>query len=146
LDCLFFKVAYNSLMIIGVGRRIVEDWLGIELGDSMLLGLSILNNVIVPYIAEMFVSPDCFHYAITPAPAIKSLFYDLSCYNQYVCVGSSCTSDLSCPYGEELLLGSPSEIMIAPPFQYSYQCSSSLLTIRLHKIGHIIVDSSNIFI
>jgi hypothetical protein len=128
LDCLFFKVAYNSLMIIGVGRRIVEDWLGIELGDSMLLGLSILNNVIVPYIAEMFVSPDCFHYAITPAPAITSYFIDFDCSTISRCDGVTCQLHVFCPYSIEILASKPIEFSISPPFQYSYQCSSSLLT------------------
>jgi hypothetical protein len=85
-----FKIGYNYPMIQGKARQILENTLGIEMGDKLVLLFSLVNNVVVPYCAEMFVSPDCFYYAINEAPAVQTTFYDVNCVDEIVCDQGSC--------------------------------------------------------
>jgi hypothetical protein len=128
LSLSLFKILYNSLTLLGPGRRLLEDYFGLDFEDTALILLSLLNNVVVPYFAEAFVSPDCAYYAIYQAPAIQSYFFDFACFSQTSCLGTFCETSLFCPYGLEVLFGVPTYLNIYPPFHYNYQCSSSLLT------------------
>jgi hypothetical protein len=88
--------------------------------------LALFNNLLAPLLAEMFVSPDCFLYIVTQAPALRFT------YNEYFCQ----TEDTSITQVEVCSIsvlikqgyGTPVNIDIIPPFNYSYQCSFSLIS------------------
>jgi hypothetical protein len=54
-----------SLSLFKIGYHFIVVIFKVEMGDKYVLFLSLVNNLIVPYFAEMFVSPDCFYYAVT---------------------------------------------------------------------------------
>jgi Leucine-rich repeat (LRR) protein len=107
--------------------------------------LTIFNNVVAPYLAEAFVSANCFKYAFTQAPLITSTSQGNACYltyysftvTDYEGVQSSGTSGrLTCqpqsmiPANETIALqfSRTTTISYYPAYTYSFQCSSSLLT------------------
>ena len=89
----------------------------------LMLWLSIFNNIIVPFIAVAFISPNCFYYAIYPANNVKSVIAFNGCTETIRQSGTSYETSLNCHSGSL-----PYTIVYSPPFAYSYQCTSSLLS------------------
>jgi hypothetical protein len=124
-----FKILFSHVMIMGPGRIFIETWLQIEFHDVTLIAVSIINNSLVPYLAEMFVSVDCFYYAIiNPPPSIQSYYYDFSCTPFEYCSNNDCFHRVICPFKIDIATSPPAIISFIPPFHYSYQCNASLLT------------------
>ncbi len=93
--------------------------------------LNIVAIMIAPCIATAIASPDCFYYVLFQAPTISTT-YDVS-----VCDGVNSFS-LNC---EEL--GYISAISsYLPVFEYSYQCSSSLMTEYTAVFIYFILESA----
>ena len=88
---------------------------------SYLLFISLFNNILVPCIAIALISSNCFLYAIIPSPTVTTTFSLLEClYSifQYTEEGIECGLYTTVSY----------ETSYEPPYSYTYQCSSSLLT------------------
>jgi Leucine-rich repeat (LRR) protein len=139
-----FKLLWGNIVVIQFFGQYAEHRLGVTLGSSFLQLISLFNNIMAPYLAEAFVSSNCFLYAITPPPTVTSTFYGQSC----ILVKSNADDDqpnslrydivreIYCQPGYSLPtknFGSygtvqATSISYTPPFAYSYQCSSALLT------------------
>lgn len=97
--------------------------------------MQLFNNIIAPYIAETFVSSNCFKYAVIDPPPVISSYTTVSCAMDGF---NGTTQALLCApkldqQSSFFTTGDPRvEIQntesFQPPFTYSYQCSSSLLT------------------
>lgn len=115
------------------------------LSTTIHLLLSIFNNVVAPYLAEAFISANCFKYALTQAPAISAVSQGTACYLTYYSfvnsdfqgvLSSGITGHLTCaprssiPANETvgLTFARVTSISYNPAYTYSFQCSSSLLT------------------
>lgn len=78
--------------------------------------IAIFNNILAPYTAELAVNPDCFLYVFTAAPAVQS----------HYSINAACASTTD---GDSICTESIENVIsFQPPFQYSYLCSSSLIT------------------
>lgn len=82
------------------------------------VALAIFNLVVSPILATLFISPSCFYYQIFTSPPEITSSYSFS-----KCI--SLNTDLSC--GALVFQGSYTT-SYKPPFEYSYQCSASLIT------------------
>lgn len=84
-----------------------------------LVYLSIFNNVIAPSIAAMIISPNCFFYMLVDSPPVTVSYQFLHCVEFYsTTVANSC---------EEFAYNTHTT-SYSPPYTYSYQCSSALIT------------------
>lgn len=102
-----------------------------------LILLPLFNNIFAPYIAEAFVSSNCFLYAISSPDAVAS-----SIKNPWGCevdddfspngtqgFNTNCgPSVIMPPQSNALGFTNVTSLSYNPPFLYSYQCSSSLIT------------------
>ena len=80
--------------------------------------LVLLNNIGFPIVAALFISPNCFINAFIPAPAVDASYQYLICSSTFgLYRGLLCT---------DRVLDTVST-SYDPPFQYSYQCSSTLV-------------------
>eukprot|EP01031_Cornospumella_fuschlensis_P024715 gene24715-29865_t len=80
---------------------------------------TLLNNTIVPSIAIAFISSTCFYNAIIAAPVVKDSYYIFRCILYAV------AASLSRPLCVDQQVVSL-DVSYYPPFQYSYQCSSTI--------------------
>lgn len=78
----------------------------VPFSGMFLTWLFFINNLVVPCVAIALLNPDCLYYAFFPPPNVHSEY-------TYAAYGS----------GDESTVRST----FAPPFDYSYQCSSALL-------------------
>ena len=79
--------------------------------------VNILNNIVIPCLVVAVVSPSCFFNALVLPPPVSTIITYESCVLSGVLI-NSCTE-----YKYDSLVTS-----FNPPFTYSYQCSSSLIT------------------
>jgi hypothetical protein len=83
---------------------------------SLQIFVALLNNIVIPCCVVAVVSPNCFYDALVPAPAVHSSYVTPECkvfgYNL------DCMLYFPQRYGT----------FFEPPFIYSYQCSSSMIT------------------
>jgi Leucine-rich repeat (LRR) protein len=107
-----FKVVWSWLLIRSSFTKSITE------SDRMILGLCLFNNLVAPFLAEVFISPDCLLYVITE-PGSLTFFY-----NQLTPALVEITQDT---YASIYSLV-PKELSVLPPFHYSYQCSSSLVS------------------
>eukprot|EP01033_Poteriospumella_lacustris_P014148 gene14148-10101_t len=42
-----------------------------RLADATLVALALCNNLLMPLVVELFVSPQCLRYVVSPAPALQ---------------------------------------------------------------------------
>ncbi len=86
---------------------------------QMLIYLSMFNSVIAPVLAVAFVSADCFYYVLNTPPEVTVEYSFLECTAVYAtplttrCIGIDRVTQ-STSY--------------TPSYQYTYECSSSLMT------------------
>jgi Leucine-rich repeat (LRR) protein len=135
-----FKFSWGSLVLVPLfGKYVVSNLLDklevpiteeianqIEVSVlNILISLSIFNNVIVPYIASAFISPNCFLYFFTSPPTVSTS------YDSYISVVSNVIIS-----GQGVVILAPrlvtNSISYTPPYIYSYSCNSSLLTGFVH--------------
>lgn len=84
-------------------------------GTQLTAAITVFNTVVIPYLAEMAIDPNCFFYLFAAAPPVQS---------QYAVA-------LDCQYNPETgeICGSSIRtIDFQPAFVYNYLCSSSLVT------------------
>ena len=85
-----------------------------------LTHLLLFNNVLAPLAASAFVSVDCFYYVVVTPPAVHTEYNVLLC-TQFI---SSLLVEGDCLAYQSF----SQSVSYVPPFFYSFQCSSSLLT------------------
>ena len=78
--------------------------------------VNLLNNIAIPCLIVVVVSPNCFYNALISAPVVTSIIHYREC--TLISAANECTqyTDVPLPTSFE------------PPFTYNYQCSSSLIT------------------
>jgi Leucine-rich repeat (LRR) protein len=119
-----FKVAFNSLCSPALLRWTSQRFAGRQPSPASFvtvqLLVSIVNNILVPCLVVSIISPDCFYNIFKTAAEVYAYFqYDGKCilfyttYRQIVCLA------------DEVVVAQTS---YSPPFDYSYQCSSSFIT------------------
>ena len=119
----FFKVVWNNQCVVPILRQItklVSQPMAISKHfetafASLQIFVSIVNNIVIPYFVVLSISPSCFYNVYVAAPALTSNFYYENCivFSFGECVAYD-TVESSSTYN--------------PPFAYSYQCSSDLVT------------------
>jgi hypothetical protein len=82
---------------------------------SFLENIVLLNNIIIPILAVIFVLPDCFYYLLFEPPNVSSSYTYITCKEYFV----SAKLDHIC-YPES------DTIVYTPAFLYTYQCSSKI--------------------
>jgi Leucine-rich repeat (LRR) protein len=83
---------------------------------SFIENLTLLNNIIIPGIAIIFVLPDCFYNALFAASSVTSSYTYNSCYQYFV----ENSDEHDCSLKTQ-------DLSYSPPFLYSYQCSSKIV-------------------
>jgi len=78
----------------------------------------IFINIVSPLIAILFLSPDCLYFKFFPTPVSVYYWYPMEIYS---CLAATSTCG---NYPQKV----ESTVSIVPEWQYSFQCSSSLLT------------------
>jgi Leucine-rich repeat (LRR) protein len=91
--------------------------------------VTLLNNIVIPCMAAACVSPSCFYNMFVQAPAVKST------YNAPAC---SILGLFQC----DLYRPTLHTVTYHPPFRYSYQCSSSLITYYAPAFVNLCIFSS----
>lgn len=119
-----FKLIWNkssSMLLNSVSRLHSSNPTAVDSDFSMqFLGLRIImvalvNNILIPLVVVMCISPSCFYNVFVAAPDVQST------YNTYFCFvneGPICVDYVAVPETNEF----------SPPFSYSYECSSSFIT------------------
>jgi Leucine-rich repeat (LRR) protein len=85
-----------------------------------LTHLLIFNNVLAPFVAAIFVSPNCFYYLLITPPEVTTSYNTVQCDEE---IGSYVTEGVCL---ETSVINQ--SLSYIPPFFYSYQCSSNLLS------------------
>jgi Leucine-rich repeat (LRR) protein len=123
----FFKLFWNSvcskLLMHWAGRQVskfveaTESTYGSEFHFVQLF-VSLINNIAIPCIVVAVISPNCLYNVFVPAPIVSAN------YEYQKCAGNN-LFDGRCLDHYDTLVG---EASYNPPFVYSYQCSSSIVT------------------
>jgi hypothetical protein len=120
-----FKVAFNSACSPVLMRWACQRFLGRQPSApsyvTLQLFVSVVNNILVPCLVVAVISPSCFYNVFNKANEVHSQFkYAGECTD----VELTSTSTVECR-NSDLHLALTS---YAPPFEYSYECSSSFIT------------------
>jgi Leucine-rich repeat (LRR) protein len=120
-----FKVAFNGVCSPMLVRRLTQYVLGRHPDAvgfvTVQLFVSVVNNILVPCLVVSIINPDCFYNIFKTAADVVAHF-------EY---GGRCL--VYEPFSRALYACDVQEVLIAqtsysPPFDYSYQCSSSFIT------------------
>jgi Leucine-rich repeat (LRR) protein len=120
-----FKVAFSGVCSPALMRWLGHRFLSARVNPQdfimVQLAVGLLNNILIPCLVVGVISPDCFYNIFESASMVYSSF-------QYR--GKCIAFD---PSNRHLILCTEQEIETAqtsysPPFNYSYQCSSSFIT------------------
>ncbi len=101
-------------MVLITNKIVVCQNVGDKRGLSFLAFTSILNNIVIPCVALSLASPDCFYNLIYSREDVSSSYYT----DAYFKSGNE----------EYQLFSIDSHPTFTPPYSYSYQCSSAILT------------------
>jgi hypothetical protein len=82
---------------------------------SFLENIVLLNNIIIPILAVIFVLPDCFYYLLFEPPNVSSSYTYITCKEYFV---SAKLDHICYPQSDT--------IEYTPAFLYTYQCSSKI--------------------
>jgi hypothetical protein len=120
-----FKVAFNSACSPVLMRWACQRFLGRQPSApsyvTLQLFVSMVNNILVPCLVVAVISPSCFYNVFEKANDVHSHFkYAGECTD----VELTSASTVLCR-NSDLHLALTS---YAPPFEYSYECSSSFIT------------------
>ena len=85
-------------------------------GTQLEAILNIFNNIVIPCIATAVLSVDCFYHVIVAAPTVQSTYVYNTCQSSTVNLGCISYNQISF------------SVKYQPSYNYSYQCSSTLLT------------------
>jgi Leucine-rich repeat (LRR) protein len=130
-----FKLVWGNFVVLGIVEKLTVNLLSPTRHSLFLVILAILNNIVSPYAAEAFISPNCFEYALSAAPIFSSTISADSCFlfspEEFIQ-----NATIVCNKNVErvsLLINavanSAETVSFNPPFSYSYQCSSILITV-----------------
>ena len=113
-----FKAVWTNVVIVEVIRLFEVHYVksGSDSGGQRLSFLSftsILNNIVIPCMSLSLASPDCFYNLLYSRGDVSSS------YNIGLSIGFG--------YISEAIMFE-SKVMFTPPYTYSYQCSSAILT------------------
>jgi Leucine-rich repeat (LRR) protein len=120
-----FKLGWNSLGCVllirwthhQIASSATKEWKSKGAGFfAIQLFVALFNFIAIPCLVVGAVSPNCFNNMVVDAPTVDSHYYYLEC--QLFSVDFGCLI-----YTPEV--GTTS---YSPPFTYSYECSSSLIT------------------
>jgi hypothetical protein len=84
------------------------------------VSIILFNNIAIPCIATMIVSPNCFYFCFIPPPNVTVEFNFSGCSN----FQTQSDGTVECVEVNE----QTSTTSYEPPFLYSYQCSSSFIS------------------
>ncbi len=113
-----FKMLWSRIIIIELRNQFSE---------IALVSISIFNNIIAPYLATLLSSVDCFWYLLTFPPSLQSNVNMIACSDVALCYDNNCHVITECSSVIDSAYNTES-IEYTPPYVYSYQCSSSVLT------------------
>jgi Leucine-rich repeat (LRR) protein len=82
---------------------------------SFLENIVLLNNIIIPILAVIFVLPDCFYYLLFEPPDVSSSYTYITCKEYFTTADST-----------HLCYVQSDTINYTPAFLYTYQCSSKI--------------------
>jgi hypothetical protein len=134
-----FKLCLSKFFVILLTSQQANTklaaYIPMHLSEKLLLSLSLFNNVVVPILVEVLISPNCFLFAITSPPAV-SISYGLAacpvnefCQFNKTSYVTTCELALDCVSGtSQLALATKLTTSFVPPFHYSYQCASSVVS------------------
>ena len=136
----FFKLIWNNIvsrvLLRGIISLIVTDAtpefarLGETQFASLQIVIALVNSVAIPCLVVAVVSPSCFYNVFVSPPQVKSYYtYE---YCQVYSESGACTVPVT-------KIGGTS---YTPPFTYSYQCSSSLITYYAPPVVSICIIST----
>lgn len=127
-----FKLVWSVVVVMGPLRWKIEETFVMRFSEQSLMWISVINNVIVPYGVEIIASPDCFHYLFSSSPSITTVFLDIVCESSLLCTdkdGEICKTIIACPVLPEVLVSKLyTSVVVSPPFVYSFECSSAVLS------------------
>jgi len=120
-----FKIAWNSL-----GSASIVRWINskIEIAQNVRaqasaeetrmimfqILITLINNIAIPCVVGAVVSPSCFYYVLEPAPNVSSIYQYALCL---LVIDGECAGSIPVP----------TWTVYQPSFNYSYQCSSSIV-------------------
>ncbi len=116
-----FKLIWNTIIAPLMVRGIVS-YLSIKTMEAQSIlffiqfVISIFNNIIIPFLIVMIISPDCFFHVFQPESDVTTTFNFTNCV--FLNPDGMCTQYITYP----------STTNYSPPFTYSYQCSSTFIT------------------
>jgi hypothetical protein len=120
-----FKVAFNSLCSPALLRWTSQSFAGRQPSPASFITVqllvSIVNNILVPCLVVSIVSPNCFYNIFKSAAKVETYF-------TYSGVCSTYTSFSELQFGCTQEASAVAKTSYNPPFEYSYQCSSSFIT------------------
>ncbi len=122
----FFKLGWNNICTSRLLHYSISMWTDSTISASnkevssgyfsLQVLVALLNNIVVPCAVVLVISPNCFYNVFVPAPKVTASYVFDRC--------SVIETDDSCSqYAPNKDTSS-----YDPPFTYSYQCSSSLVT------------------
>jgi Leucine-rich repeat (LRR) protein len=119
-----FKLGWNALFV----RKIVR-WMGLSITSQLVCQcfMVMFTFLVSPLIAIFFLDYNCFRYIILGQPSVSSSFYvdSYKCHTQCITVETQVHCFSLCAVSPISPVTSSSTVV--PSWQYSYQCSSSLL-------------------
>jgi Leucine-rich repeat (LRR) protein len=120
-----FKVAFNSACSPVLMRWACQRFLGRQPSApsyvTLQLFVSVVNNILVPCLVVAVISPSCFYNVFEQAEDINAQFsYNGKCES----FDPLSEGQYGCSVVETLV----ARTTYAPPFAYSYECSSSFIT------------------
>lgn len=97
---------------------------------TLLSFLGMMSHIIVPCIAMMYADPKCLRYFFNALPPIQSTYTYQSCTSKWNGIGAY--NPLGCVAFSTIVR----TIQFDPPFQYSDECSSSLVRLYASVFGY----------
>jgi hypothetical protein len=125
-----FKLFWGNIIVLGLFARQLRQSEGKLFANSstvqdsihrvqFFVYLMMFNNILAPFLSEAFTDPSCFYYVIQSPPSV-SVTYNLEQCESYALVA---LQDVCIYYAYN-----QRQVSYTPPFIYSFQCSSTLLT------------------
>lgn len=142
--CLY-KLVWGNVVVNEIVSKLGFVWFDIQVRSSFKVLLLLFNTIIAPYVVNGAINSDCFGNAIIRPAQIISATTGATCYllgyNTYVDTNYnasyittstlfSCEERSAIPSNVTIIgdYASSTPIAFYPPFQYNYQCSSSLIS------------------
>jgi Leucine-rich repeat (LRR) protein len=118
-----FKLLWNNMLTLYASLYFVErNEEGIDVAQASLsrvfymqLFVMLLNNIAIPCLVVAAISPNCFYNVFIPPPAVEASY-----------VTQQCTGVVF-QQGCNIYTSHTTTLTYDPPFNYSYQCSSSFV-------------------